>query len=137
MVADSVTATGVQLSIAHEGTNWWYKHDHTGADCVSAETATTVTVTGLTANTSYTYKAYSNSSCSMELTTDDTDAEFLTTPDKATIIYLGERSKEIWIWWQMPSGATTFRLQKKRSHQNWSDATPLIGAAEVRSSRIR
>ena len=64
--ASSVTATGATLTIAHHGgVAWYYKHTNTGATCDGPVAAGTSTkdLTSLTAGTSYTYSAYSDSSC--------------------------------------------------------------------------
>ena len=64
--ASSVTATGATLTIAnHGGGAWYYKHTNTGATCdgpVAAGTSSKA-LTGLTAGTSYTFSAYSDSTC--------------------------------------------------------------------------
>ena len=77
---DKVTQTGARLTISNHTAAWYYKSTQSGASCsteVSAGT-TQVTLSSLTANTAYTYKAYSNSGCTTELTTNATDAEFTT-----------------------------------------------------------
>ena len=66
LTASNVTATTATLTIAnHGGAAWYYKHTNTGATCdgpVAAGTSTKA-LTGLTANTSYTFSAYSDSTC--------------------------------------------------------------------------
>ena len=66
LTASAITATGATLTIAHHTAQWWYKAD-TGPDAtcqgpVAANTSTKA-LTGLTASTSYVYKAYSASGC--------------------------------------------------------------------------
>ena len=66
LTASSVTVTGATLTIAnHGGVAWYYKHTNAGATCdgpVAAGTSTKA-LTGLDAGTSYTYSAYSDSTC--------------------------------------------------------------------------
>ena len=66
LTASNVTATGATLTIAGHTGQWWYQAD-TGphATCqgpVAANTSTKA-LTGLTAGTTYAYKAYSDSTC--------------------------------------------------------------------------
>ena len=76
--ADLVTGTGARLTIRNHTGAWWYKGAQSGATCTSVTSGTTrVTLTGLSTGRSYTYKAYSNSACTTELTTNATDAEFV------------------------------------------------------------
>ena len=80
LAASSITRTGATLTITNHTAAWyWQRHSVAPGPCnaMAANTAT-ATLTGLTAATAYTYKAYSDSSCSTELTTDATDAEFTT-----------------------------------------------------------
>ena len=66
LTASSVTASGATLTIAnHDGTAWYYKSTTTGkTDCTAvAANTSSVNVTGLTASTSYTFSAYSDSTC--------------------------------------------------------------------------
>ena len=64
--ASNIGTHGATLTIAnHGGVAWYYKHTNTGATCdgpVAAGTSTKA-LTSLTAGTSYTYSAYSDSSC--------------------------------------------------------------------------
>ena len=68
--ASGVTQTGAALTIANHPGTWYYKAD-TGPDaaCQGPVHAATETLTGLTANTPYTYTAYSDSGCSTLLAT--------------------------------------------------------------------
>ena len=62
--ADTATLTLTRWDPTTDG-NWWYKHDGTGATCSTGtgETTQTANVTGLTAETEYTFSAYSDSGC--------------------------------------------------------------------------
>ena len=64
LTVGSIGSTGAVLTIVNHAGNWYYKADtgpHTS--CSSAQSGTTATLSGLTANTTYTYKAYSDSAC--------------------------------------------------------------------------
>ena len=63
LTASSVGVTTATLNIAHHTGNWYYKHTNTGATCDGPVSGTSKDLTGLTANTSYTYSAYSDSGC--------------------------------------------------------------------------
>ena len=60
----SVTATGATLTIKRHLGDWYYKSTTTGqTTCTSAGSGTSVSVSGLTGGTSYTFSAYSDSTC--------------------------------------------------------------------------
>ena len=62
--AGSIGATNAVLTIANHTGAWYYKANtgpHTS--CSSSQSGTTATLSGLTAGTTYTYKAYSDSTC--------------------------------------------------------------------------
>ena len=79
LTPSAITQTGATLTLADHSTEWWYKGSQSDATCTAVASGTsTATLTGLTDNTAYTYKAYSDSACTTELTTAETDAEFMT-----------------------------------------------------------
>ena len=65
LAASAVTATGATLTLSHyTGGNWYYDADtgpHTS--CQGPVSGASVTLAGLTAGTTYTYEAYSDSAC--------------------------------------------------------------------------
>ena len=63
LTVSSITATTATLTIAGHSGNWYYKHTNTGATCDGPVSETTKNLTGLTPGTSYTYSAYSDSTC--------------------------------------------------------------------------
>ena len=65
LTASNKTQTGATLTIGGHSAGWWYKQTAPTAGTCTPRTAaqTTVTLTGLTAGTSYTYKAYSKTGC--------------------------------------------------------------------------
>ena len=72
LTVSAVSGTGATLTIANHSGQWWYQAD-TGPDntCQAAGSATTKTLTGLTPSTTYTYSAYSDSTCATLLATAD------------------------------------------------------------------
>ena len=84
LFGEMVTATDATLRISQHAGNWWYKQVvPAGGDCSEPIRAgrTTTPVTGLTPGTDYTFKAYSDSACTTELTeltSDERDANFTT-----------------------------------------------------------
>ena len=60
----NVTSTTATLTIADYSGNWYYKADKAPHNtCSSAQTGSSANLTGLSARTLYTYKAYSASNC--------------------------------------------------------------------------
>ncbi len=64
LTASNVGLTTATLTIAHHTGNWYYRHTGAGATCDGPVSGTSKDLTGLTANTSYTYSAYSDGECS-------------------------------------------------------------------------
>ena len=83
LTASSVTHNSATLTIGNHTGDWYYKANAApDASCSStAVSTTTKNLTGLSGNTSYTYKAYSDSSCNTELAS---ASAFLTKPGKPT-----------------------------------------------------
>ena len=72
LTATNVTASSVTLTIYDHTGNWYYKANfwpHTS--CSSAQTGTTVNLSGLAPGTAYTYKAYNDGSCANLIATAD------------------------------------------------------------------
>ena len=72
LAASSITASGATLTIANlrKGRIWFYKGSQSDAACTFVgmfNKYNTATLTGLTASTSYTYKAYDDVRCNTEL----------------------------------------------------------------------
>ena len=78
LTANNVTYKAATLILAYHSDNWYYKSTTPAGTCsaeIPAGTAT-ASLTGLTASTTYTFKAYSDSGCSTEITSDTKDADF-------------------------------------------------------------
>ena len=66
--ATNITGTAATLTLTRHLTAWYYKHTTGNCTAVTAGTET-VHLTTLTANTTYTYTAYSDSTCTTQLAT--------------------------------------------------------------------
>ena len=76
---DNVTAATARLTLANWTAAWHYRYTTPdGGQCSPAVAAgtSTVTLSGLEYGTAYTYKAYRDDNCTVELTNDNTDAAF-------------------------------------------------------------
>ena len=127
-VSEALAANSRTLTITNQTGNWYYKYTSPGGgQCSSAGSGTTATATGLTANTTYTFTAYSDSYCNTELAT---AASFTTPPGIPPRLYLEERSGLIKVWWGKPAGATIVRLQRSQTNGNWDSAVSVEANAE-------
>ena len=82
LTTTDTTANSLKLTIANHSGGWYYKYTTpSGGQCSSVVSAgtTTAIASGLTGNTSYTFKAYSDSGCTTVLAT---ATERLTRPEK-------------------------------------------------------
>ena len=67
-VTTSVTATSATITVTNHGGSWYYKEFVPSASCSSEQTGTSVTLTGLTPGTHYSYIVTSDSGCTNSLT---------------------------------------------------------------------
>ena len=68
--ATSITRNSATLTLANNSATWYYKRTApTAGSCSSAQTGSTtrLRLTALSENTSYTYRAYSNSACTTQI----------------------------------------------------------------------
>ena len=94
LTPSDATTTSLKLTIANHSGSWYYKYTTPdGGQCSNAVSGTTTIVSSLSSNTSYTFKAYSDSNCATELAT----ATTVSTPAPAVIL--------------TPSDATTTSLK--------------------------
>ena len=77
LTAESITATGATLKISHHTAKWWYQGAQSGATCTEVAAGTNTATLTLTANTTYTYRAYSATGCAAA---NEIDAVTFTTP---------------------------------------------------------
>ena len=131
-VAVALTASTVEddtatLSIANHTGSWYYKYTvPTGGTCTEVSSGTTASLSSLTPGTSYTYKAYSDSSCNNELTTATTDADFLTKPAQVSGVTVTPLSGSLKVSWTAVTSATGYTVQWKSTGEYGStnQATP-------------
>ena len=124
LTAGSVTHNTATLTQAKHPGNWWLKRTTPAdANCKSKGTTATESLSSLTGNTSYTYKAYSNSDCSTELATET----FLTKPAKPgkPTATAGAGSGKLTLTATLTggSGALTKWEYTKDDGANWTDIT--------------
>ncbi len=136
LTVSGVTATGATLTIANHTDAWYYKHTNTGATCdgpVAAGTSTKA-LTGLTAGTSYTYSAYSDSTC----TTGNllATAAAFTTLTTLTVSNVGTTTARITIaghtgqwWYKADSGPHTTCQGPVAAGTSYKDLTGLTAGS--------
>ena len=80
LAASNITGTTATLTITGHSTAWYWSGGGPLALCSAAVPSgiATYILGGLTPATSYTFKAYSDSACATEVTSDSTDADFTT-----------------------------------------------------------
>ena len=115
LAASSVEAATATLTISNHAGSWYYEANAApDASCSSsAVTGATEDLTGLSSNTSYTYKAYSDSGCSTELAS---ASAFLTKPGKPTTptAAVGAGSGKLTITSSVTGGGTLSRWEYKK-----------------------
>ena len=124
LAASAVEDDTATLTIANHTTAWRYKYTKpTGGSCSAQIPAgtTTVSLTGLSTGTSYTFKAYSASACSTELTSDATDAKFLTKPGQVTGVAATAGNAQLAVSWTALTGTVTgYKVQWKSGNQSYA-----------------
>ena len=127
LAASSVTHNSATLTIGNYSGNWYYKANAAPhASCSSTAVSTTSTnLTGLSGNTSYTYKAYNNSGCTTELAT---ASAFLTKPGKPAkpVATAGAGSGKLTLSSSVTGDGAISKWQYKKKESNtwdsdWSD----------------
>ncbi len=124
LTVTGVSGSGATLNIAHHGVASWYYKATTGPHtaCQGPVTASTKALTGLSAATSYTYSAYSDSTCTSANRL-ATAAAFTTTLPAPSGLSLSFNSGALKMQasWNKPSGATGavgYELQHADSDRN-------------------
>ena len=125
LTVTAITATGATLNIANHSGNWYYKH--AGGTCSSVVNTTSTTVGSLTANTSYTFTAYSDSACATEL---DAAPAFPTLPPKPATptVTANVGSGKLTIASSLTGGSATLTRWEYKKHDgswdsNWTTIT--------------
>ena len=130
-----INDTGATLTIANHSGNWYYKADAglSTASCSSTVSSGTssASLTGLAGNTSYTFKAYSDSVCSTEITSASTDADFLTKPAKPSrpTVTSGAGSGKLTVSSSLTGGSGTLEKWQYTTDDgtSWKDVTTATG----------
>ena len=127
LTVSSISTTGATLTISNWSGDWYYKYTTpSSGTCSSAISTASTTVGSLTANTSYTFKAYSNSGCSTEVAT---APAFPTLPAKPTGVSAaaGAGSGKLVLTASVTGNATLTKWQYKQKEgnnsfdANWTD----------------
>ncbi len=138
----NISGTGATLTIIRHPAAWRYKATtgpHTSCSSVVSAGTSTATLTGLTANTTYTYTAYSDSACSTAL---GLATSFKTAPAPtsftATRTYSGsDNSDSVELSWTAPDGTGITAYETAYSTDsgtNWtSDSTAIAATATSRT----
>ena len=145
LAASNLDQTTATITMSGYGADWYYKGNQSGATCTSVVAGKyAVNLTGLTANTSYTYKVYSDSSCATELTTATSDVEFTTTaaavpdaPAKPSVSGGNARVRLSWITPDNNGAAITgYKYQQKTGTGQWGSWTAISNSATATSHII-
>ena len=137
LAASNLDQTTATITMSGHAGDWYYKGNQSGATCTSVVAGQyAVNLTGLTANTSYTYKVYSDSACATELTTATTDIEFTTTaagaPDAMAKPTVSGGNARVLLSWIAPddNGAAITRYEFQRKVGNtWGTWTGIPNSA--------
>ena len=123
LTAGSVEAATATLTLANHTGSWYYQYTSpTGGTCSGEQTGTTADVTGLSGNTSYTFKVYSDVNCGTEVAT---ATAFLTKPAKPAkpAATAGAGSGKLTLTATLTGGAgalTKWQYQQKEGTGNFS-----------------
>ena len=125
LTASAVTQTGARLTIGNHAAAWWYRKTSPtpAGTCTAVNAGTThVDLTGLTAGTSYTYKAYSNSGCTTELAS-RTFGTASTNPRTPTNVRATTHHDRLSVWvilhWDHVPGATMYEYRYRVPGGDW------------------
>ena len=130
LTAGTATADGMTLTIGSWSNDWYYKYTTPdGGSCsATAVTTTSKAVTGLTSNTAYTFRAYSDSGCLTLLAIASAWATLPPKPDKPTLT-VGAGSGTVQLASSVGGGSaplTKWQYKKKESNtwdSDWTDIT--------------
>ena len=134
LTSSAVEATTATLNIAGHTGNWYYKYtDPSAGTCsTTAVTGLTVDLTDLATGTSYTFKAYVDDKCTMEL---GAAQAFLTKPGKTTGVTVQSGNARLQVSWSTVTGAASYKLQWKSGNEEW-DTTDRQAALTETSHEI-
>ena len=136
LTASEVGVDRLNLTIANYQRDWNYARADRGSCGNVNPFRATVHVLGggnplflsyLAPGTRYTFKAYSDASCTRELTTNETDADFLTLPAQVTGVTVTPGETRLAVSWTAGSGALDgYKVQWKSGSEEYdtSDGSP-------------
>ena len=136
LAASNVTHNSATLTISNHTDAWYYKYTvpsspaDTCSSVVSAGTST-ASLSNLSSGTSYTYKAYSDITCSTELAT---ASAFTTKPDKVGGLTVTAAHESLDLSWDAETGATGYTVQWKSGGQGFGgsdQATPTSNSHRI------
>ena len=119
LAASAVQATTATLTLSGHAGTWYYKRtEPSGDDTCTAAPGTTVSLSTLDPGTSYTYRAYSDSTCAAanELASET----FLTRPGQVAGVTVTAGSESVNVGWTAATGAAGYRVQWKSGNEAWS-----------------
>ena len=133
LTASSVEAMSATLTVANYSGNWYYKYTApTGGQCSSSPVSgTSKTLSGLNTGTTYTFKAYSDSTCSNEVAT---ASSFTTKPAKVTGLSVTGGNQSLAVSWSAETGATGYTIQWKSDGEEFGSgqqATPTSNSHSI------
>ena len=141
LTASSVEDSTATLTIANHTGDWHYKYTapSTPAGTCSTKVGTgtgTASLSTLSRGTNYTFKAYSDTQCTAELTSAATDADFLTKPGRVTGVTATADDTSIAVNWTAVSGTLTgYRVQWKKGGESYdSTRTNTVASGTTTSS---
>ena len=133
---DTRTSTSLTMILTNHSTAWYYKYTTpTGGTCSSAVSAGTTwaTVDGLTPNTSYTFKAYSDAACGTVLATATALATLRAKITDVTVSPLNadKQWRGLYVEWTGQDGAEEYEIQwKSDSDSGYNDGNRQIKAGK-------
>ncbi|MYH59538.1 MAG: fibronectin type III domain-containing protein, partial [Boseongicola sp. SB0675_bin_26] len=121
LAATDVTDISATLTIGEHTGQWWHRRTSPtpAGTCtaVGADTAT-ASLTGLAANTGYTFKAYSDSGCTTELAS----VTFTTPPARVSNLKVASAKAALALSWDAATGATGYEVQWKSGQEAFSSS---------------
>ena len=129
--ASAITYNSATLTLTNNSATWYYKSTTPAGTCSSAQTAATtmVSLTSLSANTSYTYKAYSDSGCATAIASETFMTDPAATPPSVTVSFVGSYG----------GSDTTFRIPpatNKSQTFTLASGTQLVGTIASSTTNI-
>ena len=136
LTAGSISTSGATLTLGVHTAAWYYKKTAPtpAGNCIPVNANTSnVTLSSLNTGTTHTYKAYSDSACSLELATET----FPTLPGQVTgTPTVTARHKSLAVSWTALTGQTVtgYKVQWKTSTQQWDAVNRQVTVSGITST---